>query len=195
MMHWEEETILSESSESDLDIDALLASLGGDEDLRRSVRSASVILVPTDLSPEYDGPAFPESSRDFYKLLKSKLAGDVEVEAAVEDREYREFEYRSEDIIIPTLYLAKHTLLPLAIGLIASFIYDKIGNRRSSNSRDRVKSEIHFKSESGDLIRYQYDGPASTFEQVSMEHIRDLGLWIEKSKASDVDVQASNDSS
>ena len=134
-MNYDENATLAESSESHLSIEDVLVFLGDNEDLKRTVRTSEVIVVPTDLRPEYEGPAFPKSTRDIYRLLKHELAGDAVVEAAVQDHEYREFEYRSEQLLLPTLYVTTLTLLPLVINIVSSYVYDKLKERWGSSSQ------------------------------------------------------------
>ena len=57
-------TRLIEVSAFSLDIDDILASLSDDAGLSNSLRSASVLVVPTDLVSEYEEHAFPLSTRE-----------------------------------------------------------------------------------------------------------------------------------
>ena len=65
-------------SASSLDIEAIVASFADDARLSENLRSASVLIVPTDLGSEYEGPAFPISTRDVFRHLshRSRRKGD-----------------------------------------------------------------------------------------------------------------------
>ena len=64
-----------ELSASSLNIDAIVASFADDAGLSQSLRSASVVIVPTDLVSEYEGPAFPLSTRELLRHLRTGFRG------------------------------------------------------------------------------------------------------------------------
>ena len=176
-------TQLAEISPSTLDIDAIVASFADDLALNESVRTASVLIVPTDLGSDYEGPAFPLSTRELYGHLKASFAGEATVEVAVRDEDFREFEYRFDYLILPVIYISSYTLVPLVVNLLGSFIYDRLQNRSSGS----VKSEIHFTDPSGAQVSFNYEGSASTYEKVSADHLRELGVWLEEARQPDDD--------
>ena len=163
---------------SSLDIDSILASFPDDTVLDESVRSASVLIVPTDLDSEYEGPAFPLRTREIYRYLRAGLAEKGTVEVAVRDEDFREFEYRSDTLIFPIIFVSSHILLPLVVDLLGTYIYDKLKSRIGSDASGRVKSEIHFTDPSGTQVSFKYDGSASTYEKVTAGHLRELGVWL-----------------
>ena len=92
------DTRLIEVSASSLDIGAILASFSDDAGLSKSLRSASVLLVPTDLGSEYEGPAFPLSTQEVLRHLRAGFAEKALVEVAARDEDYKEFDYRSDSV-------------------------------------------------------------------------------------------------
>ena len=176
-------TQLTEVSASTLDVDAIVASFADDVGLNESVRTASVLIVPTNLGAEYDGPAFPLSTRELFGHLKAGFAEDATVEVAIRDEDFREFEYRSDTLILPVIYISSCILMPLAVNLLGAFIFDRFRNR----STGTVKSEIHFKDPSGAQLSFKYEGPACAYERVSADHLRELGVWLEGAQLPDDD--------
>ena len=177
-------TPLIEISASTLDIDAIVASFADDTALKESVRCASVLIVPTDLGSEYEGPAFPLSTREIFKLLRAGFDEKGTVEVAVKDDDFKPFDYRSDWLTIPTLYISSHVLVPLTVTLLGAYIYDRFKNR---NKAGTVKSEIHFTDPAGAQIHWKYDGPSSTYEKESLAQLRELGVWLEGDKELDDD--------
>ena len=175
----ENTTPFIEISASSLNIDAIAASFADDPELNESLRSATVVIVPTDLGLEYEGPAFPSSTRELFQSLRTGFAARATVEVAIRDEDFRAFDYRSDCLILPILYISSHFLVPLAINLVGAYIYDKFKNRLGSNASHTVKSEIHFTDPSGAQVRFKYEGSASTYEKVSADHLRKLGVWLE----------------
>ena len=157
-------TRLIEVSASSLDIGAILASFSDDAGLGKSLRSASVLIVPTDLGSEYDGPAFPLSTREVLRHLRAGFAEKALVEVAVRDKDYKEFDYRSDSLILPVLYIFGDILVPLAVSLLGAYIYDKFKNRLGTDASATVKSEIHFTDPPGAQVSFKYEGSASTYE-------------------------------
>ena len=172
-----------EISASTLDIDAIVASFADDAGLSESLRSASVLIVPTDLGSEYEGPVFPLSTREVFRHLRIGLAEKATVEVAIKDNEFKEFECRFDSLILPVIYISTYILVPLAVDLLGAYIHDRFKNRVSGT----VKSEIHYTDPSGTQVSFKYEGSADTYENVSADHLRELGDWLEGAHSPDDD--------
>lgn len=160
---------------SDLDINAILADFDDDPAFKSKLQAADVLLIPTDLSREYDGTVFPDSTREVFHLLATELADQAVVDAAVKDEDYEEFAYYSEDIILPTLYIAKDILVPLVVGILGRFIHDRLSRSGRQKVDGTVKSKFYFKKDKhGTVLSHEYEGPADKFEQETLQHLRDL---------------------
>ena len=164
------------------DLDGTIEAAGGSDEFKNSLRNASVLLVPSNLAPEYSGPAFPAITPDFLKHLQSKLSGSATVDAAIHDDNYVEFGFRSIDIFLPIIYITEKVLLPLVIGSVASYLAARITVRGKVNN---VKSEIHYRGVEGQELSLKYDGPADTYEKVCLEQIKELGKIKESSEQHD----------
>ena len=164
------------ASMSTLDIDALIASFESVPQLRDNLQRATVVIVPTDLSPQYEGPAFPESTRDVLHHLQDNLRDHAIVEAAVRDEDYVEFALRFEEVILPVLFLANHVMLPLVVGTLASYTRDYLDRLGGQKPGDKVTSELHVKRCDGTQVFVKYDGPVATYEREVLKCFRDLGL-------------------
>ena len=176
-------------STSSLAIDELIASFEENVTFRNTLKEADVLLVPTDLRPQYDSPVFPITTRTVFKRLQEGLGESLMVEAAVLDNDYFEYEYRSEQIILPVLFVAQHVLVPLVVDLIVLYIHDILASRGNTNLDITVQSEFHFKDASGKQLSLKYDGPADVYERTLSQHIPNLALTAEQEDAT------SNDSS
>ena len=149
-------------TESFLDIGYYLASVQADPKLYETVLAADLLILPTDLSSEDAGYAYPAGTPLLFEAFQQQLAGRGIVEATIRDEDYCEFAYYSDDIIIPIMFIAKEALLPIAVDVIATLIRDKFNNR----SDPQLKSEIHYRNRDGSQWELKYDGPASAFERV-----------------------------
>lgn len=161
---------------SNLNIASLVKSFGADQDFKHQLEQATVLIVPTDLRPAYDGPCFPSTTRDVFRHLRDSLSGQAVVNAAVRDEDYVEYGYHADEILLPIIFVAKDILLPLVISYIASYVHDACTRRGGSHRDDKVKSELHFKGKDGTQLLVKYDGPSKTFERVMLQCCQDLGV-------------------
>lgn len=169
-------------SSSMLDIDALLVPFDSDPELRDSLKAATVLIVPTERSQEHEGPIFPTTTYDVFRHLREGLGGLVTVDAAIRDEDYEEFEFFSEDIILPILYIADPELLLVIVRLLAAYLKDRLKGRGGPKAEDRVQSELHYRNQNGTELSLKYDGPADTFEEAISRCLRESGSFTGDSK-------------
>jgi len=158
-------------STSEIDIDALIVSLDCESEsgLQDSLQNASVLLVPTDLHPEYDGPAFPETTLWVLDHLREGLGDTATVDAIAKDEDYAEFAYRSDDIFLPHVFIANEVLVPLVINLLSSFLNGLVKRGGRQRTKSHVKSKIYYKDGEGKMLSIEYDGPAETYERMIIQ--------------------------
>ena len=164
-----------ELMDSHLDLPVLLEILECGDELKEQIGRALIVLLPTDLSPEVETHAFPDSSREIFRYFRAQMTVASAIEAPVTDDNYREFALLSDSIILPSLYVASNTVLTLAINLLGSFLFDKLKARGELNSDNTVESEIHFRDTKGNMQLLKYQGPADTYEKVATEFLKKTG--------------------
>ena len=165
---------LVQISPSALDVDDLIATFDDSIEFRDRLREAAVLIIPTDLRPEYEGPVFPRGTPEVFRYLSDNMDNYAIVEAAILDEDYIEFEHRSETLILPVIFIAKDVLLPLVVNLLGSFIHELLKTRRVQESEPTVKSKVHYERADGGKFLLEYEGPADTFEKVVLQEIKDL---------------------
>ena len=94
---------LVQISPSALDVDDLIATFDDSIEFRDRLREAAVLIIPTDLRPEYEGPVFPRGTPEVFRYLSDNMDNYAIVEAAILDEDYIEFEHRSETLILPVI--------------------------------------------------------------------------------------------
>lgn len=162
---------------SELDIDVLMATFDDNPEFQNGLRSATILIIPTDVRPDYDGPVFPNTTPEVIRFLKENLDDQVIVDAAILDEDYIEVAYHSETVILPVIFLAETGLLPLVVKLLGSYIHDRLKKRRVPSSEATVKSKIHHVGPNGRKFLLEYEGPAGTFERVALQKINDLNAY------------------
>ena len=166
---------LVQISPSALDVDDLIATFDDSIEFRDRLREAAVLIIPTDLRPEYEGPVFPIGTSEVFRYLSDNMDNHAIVEAAILDEDYIEFEHRSETLILPVIFIAKDVLLPLVVNLLGSFIHERLTTRRVQESESTVKSKVHYERADGEKFLMDYEGPADTFEKIVLQEIKDSG--------------------
>ena len=144
-------------------------------EFRDRLREAAVLIIPTDLRPEYEGPVFPIGTSEVFRYLSDNMDNHAIVEAAILDEDYIEFEHRSETLILPVIFIAKDVLLLLVVNLLGSFIHERLKTRRVQESEPTVKSKVHYERADGEKFLMDYEGPADTFEKIVLQEIKDSG--------------------
>ena len=117
----------------------------------------------------------PEISYEVLEHLREGLGDYTSVEAVALDENYAEFSYRSEEIILPTLYIVDRIILQPVFSCLASYIYDRLKRRGCPKAEGRVKCDVHLyrSGEETRLSLLNYDGPADTFERVISQALQD----------------------
>jgi len=89
------------------------------------VRNADVVFVPESAFREHPGPFFPQQTEEFFAWVSEHIPVGVEVEAAVEDDDFRELGLHSELIILAHL-LVTEAALPITLGVISNYVWARI---------------------------------------------------------------------
>lgn len=162
-------------SPSLLDVSTLLRPFQSDPAFMSQLEQAGVLIVPTNVGGDRKIFAFPATTRDVYDYLRSSLKSQTSVEAAVRDEDYREYEFHSDQIIVPILWVSENLLLPLVVNLIATYVYNKLSNQGDLRGK-RVKAEFLYKNPNGKQVSLKYDGPVETFERVTLQSLSEQGV-------------------
>ena len=148
-----------EISESPLTIATIVEPFLPNPNLSQRIERSRIVLLPKTIQSNSGPlPAFPERTSEVYQFLKDKL-GTTDIEAAIQDDDYVEAAFHSDTIIFPDLFLAAIDWLPIVIEALHLFI-----QLHSARKPDvTVKSEIHYKDESGKYIYIKFTGPADSY--------------------------------
>lgn len=164
---------LLKRSTPELSIDEVIASAGGTAAFRENLQRASVLLIPSGVGSEFDEPVFPEDTVDVFRLLKARLPHDVSTDIAVDDADYMSFAFKSEEIILPTVFVVKELLIPTVTAILAEYIRHRLPHRNRKEHDATVECEIRSRSSSSEYS-LKYRGPASTFETTLSEQVRSV---------------------
>lgn len=103
---------------------------------------------------------FAQETIDFIKYCRNQsqeYSFDVLADGDIEIRSLHSF-----DIWMPIIYVASSVLLPFAINMVSSYIYDKMKGRE----KEDANVDVSFLVKKGDIEKYiHYSGDAKTFKE------------------------------
>lgn len=124
------------------------------------IKRADALLIPYDSFGDVQ-IVFPEGTRDFFDYLRREAQSHGMVtDICISDNEFQMLELHADVINIPTIIL-QYVVLPIATGLISSYLYEKVKLRRT---RLGINVEIIVES-AGKSKKISYEGDADKFEQ------------------------------
>ncbi len=163
-----------ESPESGLriqDMEGTLASLIGkvriSDTVKDSVNKAAVILYPLVGFRDIKPPPFPVGTDGLFVHLKKNLPADLPVEVCINDEDYHELTLHA-DLSRLGIIIVKYVALPVVLGVLGSYIYDKLKGQPSGQAE--ISFSIIMADDKENLTKqFDYEGPAKDFETIADE--------------------------
>ena len=142
---------------SNIEFESVIDKYSSDLELKKKLLMANVLIIPNEKNSKNNN-IFPVGTTELYRYLQQKSSNTVKLDIATKDEDYVELAQHSDLVNLPTIIVTGATL-PIIIGLITNYIYDKL---KSDNST--VISEIIIINERGDNKLIKYNGPANEYE-------------------------------
>ena len=144
------------------------------DEVRRSLASAKVLLVPQEGFRGRDVRVFPVGTEEFFNQLREKLPHDLGVEIAINDDDYKEVALHSALLIIGSVVVASVTLvgLPVLVNVVSEYI-----NRRLYSDKDKMDARVRWELTVVDgsrAVKISYEGPAIEFQSDMQRAISEL---------------------
>lgn len=177
-------------------------------EIRESIKSASILIVPTIGFREPNELTFPIGTEDFFQYIKENLPKDFTIDFCINDDDYQELALYSNYRRLGN-FLVTTVALGVFLNLLSSYIYDKaikedeskppiqiinIDNSKHQtiiNSTEetklpkkfleapKVKFSITVVDTNGTSKDFHYEGPAKDVKNVTEEIKK---LWDNESK-------------
>ena len=148
----------------------ILARAESDE-LRDNMAAANVVLVST-AGHEAQPTSFPSGTRELFRFMQQAAEPTLRIEANVSDDDYRELTLHSEEWRLPLMLLADPVVSELVIKLIANYL-SQLLRQLLPGRPAKVSSELVIETKD-ESIRFQYKGPAETYEKIVLAAVRRL---------------------
>jgi len=152
---------------SDLTFEAVAAQTTSDVALRSSLAEADVIFLPLKPVRGFEGEVFTGVLADLYRFVQTE-GQTLRVEVASESDEPAELILHGEFLDLGR-FLVLQAAAPLLIGILANYVWSKLGSNTRKRQTARVRCEITTQSPDGSSRTARYEGPADTFEKTVRE--------------------------
>ena len=121
------------------------------------IKKANLLLIPTEKSNRYNHPIFPELTSEFLDYLKDNSPEEIISDIAISDEDFNKLELHSAAITVAT-FIVTSALLPFAINLVSSYLYDKA--KQMHRKEDELSAEVNIIVQNGKKSKQiSYKGP------------------------------------
>ena len=131
----------AETTDSKLNLKIARENLDPEKPFYEEIRSANLLIMPTKITDEESGTLFTENVEDFFSFLQSNSNSEVSVEIYLQDDDHEELELHADELYLPTL-LFTQIILPLAVNLVSSYVYDWLRKRNKKNVQINIETIV-----------------------------------------------------
>ncbi|OES45384.1 hypothetical protein [Domibacillus iocasae] len=159
MLHESNENNKLTIEETDITFDTIYSKPYFPNEYEQEIKQANLLLIPYPSFRDFDKPVFPEETQRFLDFLKEQQNESLKPDIVISDDEYRELELHADLVTLPLLILDK-VVVPLVVGLITSYIYEKKRVRKTE-----LKLKVTMTVVDGEKSKtLSYEGDADQFE-------------------------------
>lgn len=144
-------------------------------DTKERVKNADIVLLPNLGIRDGVERAFQPDTVAFYKYSVANKDSDIKIELFENKGEEKVLALHSFDIWIPMMYVAGSVMLPIAINLVSSYVYDRM------KGRPKDEPTVHFNllyedKEKGVSKHLSYKGSIEGFKE-NFEKVDVNKIW------------------
>lgn len=131
-----------------------------------NIEKANLLILPNYYDSEEKEVFFPETTNEFFDYIqKSNSEDDLICDIAISEENYYKIEKHSALIDIATV-LVTSGLLPVAINMISSFLYDLVKKHRRAPKETSAKVTILAEqTKNKKTIKINYEGPVEGIKE------------------------------
>jgi len=151
-------------TDSSITFDTVLEKPYAPVDVLDELKEANLLIIPNENSGRSNDPVFPETTLDFYEYLKDNAPEVIKPEILASDDDFKILELHSAVLIVAS-FIVTSVMLPIAVNLVSSYIYDKAKKYHRNNEDLNAEVNIIAEKKKGKKsIKISYKGPASGVE-------------------------------
>ena len=95
-----------------------------DLELKNELSNASILIVPFENLRDSIGPVFPTGTDYLLQYFQKRLPQEISIDICISDSDYQTFEFNNHYRRIGK-FVIKSVAIPVFVGIISSYIYDK----------------------------------------------------------------------
>mgnify|MGYP006443097387 CR=1 FL=1 len=139
------------------------------DEVKKSISSKNVLIVPIENFRNYPNPVFPVGTEELFHYLKDNSDNKLNVDVCIDDEDYEELALHSDLIIIGSIIVTSF-VAPIVVNLISSYLEDK-WLKKSKKESTQLKVEITVVDNDKGSKKFKYEGPANKFKETLNESI------------------------
>lgn len=152
-----------------------------DIELKNELSNASILIVPFENLRDSIGPVFPTGTDYLLQYFQKRLPQEISIDICISDSDYQTFEFNNHYRRIGK-FVIKSVAIPIFVGIISSYIYDKYIKSDESEPQIQVidnSSNTTTINHIGALTDKQYLEPTHIDLSVTVESIDGTSKTIE----------------
>lgn len=134
-----------------------------------SIKKSNVLLVPCDRYNDGNW-LFTEYTHEIFEYINEVDDDDIKMDICISDEEYKKLELHSE-VINLGIFLVTNIVFPTLVGILSSFLYDKIKKYHKKPTETNTNVEV-IVEKNGKSKKVIYRGTIENFEK-TMKSIKD----------------------
>lgn len=149
------------------------------ESLKPSLKTSSLLIVPSESIRNIKGPVFPTGTEDLYFYIKEKMS-TFNPEICINDEDYREYAFHGILLILGS-FVVTAIAAPVLADVISEYVKKRLFKSDDKNDTE-VRFEMTVTNEDGSSKLIKYSGPAEQFEFLLIKQVKDLSALKSKAK-------------
>ena len=145
----------------DFNITEYLSQVQAKSDIERK----GILVLPTKDWQQSGVNVFMSETFDFVKWVKQKSTNDFSISVAT-TKDKRVAEMKSDNILLPLVYLFSNVSIPIYLNMVANYLYDKLKGKLGT---DKTTVNLEVRSEDkkkGKVKRFSYHGSYEGFQKI-----------------------------
>ena len=138
------------------------------------IKKANLLIIPDENFRDEGDILFPETTREFFDYIIDNANDNIVADIAISDDDFQRIELHSAVITVATI-IVQYAVLPVATGMIATFLYDLIKkhHRKPEDTSAKVKI-ITEESKTKRSKMITYEGPVSGIKDALDQAVKDI---------------------
>ena len=138
------------------------------------IKRANLLIIPNEGFRAEGDVLFPETTRDFFDYIRETAGTQIVADIAISDEDFQRIELHSAVIEVATI-IVQWIVLPIATGMISSFLYELVKkyHRKPEDTSAKVQI-IAEETATKKSKKITYEGPVSGIKDALDQAAKDL---------------------